>query len=86
MKLSMKKAFCEEPTERQNIDRHMRVLEHAADAQVRDPVGGVGEAFDRLRLEAASARRLMPVERWIEPTAICASNADRHAVRRRARP
>ena len=48
----MKKAFCEEPTERQKPTGIWVFLSMHADAQIRDSVAGVGDAFDRLRLDA----------------------------------
>ena len=84
MKLSTAKAFCEEPTERQNITGTCVFLSAHADVQRAGAIGNVDQPFD-----GAGARRrsdLAPSERARDrPDRGAKIEAGRRAVDRRAR-
>ncbi len=61
MKLSTAKAFCDEPTERQNITGTWVFLSATSTLSASTSIGRVDEPFDRLRFDAVDD--LAPAER-----------------------
>ena len=75
MKLSTAKAFCEEPTERQNITGTWVFLSAQPTLNASAAIGNVGEALRPRSVRRRCCALPQPSERVIEPTAVRKSKA-----------